>query len=119
MRFYSSPSSIIVSDALMYNGVQFCLVGRSRACSAACEESNFATLPKEVEQRLEACRRWVVFSDLHVHQRHSPYWRDALAAVQAAASELQAGCIFLVRHATVHYMRSPHALRTPSIMLTL
>lgn len=58
---------------------------------------SFATLPRDVEQRFASLTEWIVFSDLHVHQRHSPHWREALDSVRSAAEERQAGCIFLVR----------------------
>lgn len=41
--------------------------------------------------------RWILFSDLHVHERYSPHWRSSLNSVSQIATQYDAGCIFLVR----------------------
>jgi hypothetical protein len=40
--------------------------------------------------------KWIVFSDLHVHQKFEPYWQNALAEVHALATAKRAGVLFLV-----------------------
>ena len=48
-------------------------------------------------RKLAAAARWIVFSDLHVHHKFDPHWREALAEVDRIATEHSAGVLFLVR----------------------
>eukprot|EP00892_Ulva_mutabilis_P005450 jgi/Ulvmu1/3277/UM151_0025.1 len=61
---------------------------------AAVAQSFLEPEAQDVE-RFSTIKRWIVFSDLHVHQRFDPYWRDSLHSVSAIAAEHNAGCIFL------------------------
>lgn len=51
----------------------------------------------DVVDYFSSINRWVVFSDLHVHERYTPHWRSCLHSVSQIATEYNAGCIFLVR----------------------
>ena len=99
--------------------VSYCVraPGTCRGFSAACKdtEHSFASLPQDVEQRFKGIERWIMFSDLHVHQRHSPHWKSALDCVRSAAAERQAGCLFLVRLPGWHC--SPHNILSAIVML--
>jgi hypothetical protein len=44
----------------------------------------------------EDVRQWIVFSDLHVHERYAPHWKDALQEIAGLLGLYNAGCIFLV-----------------------
>lgn len=46
---------------------------------------------------LKQAERWIVFSDLHVHQKYEPHWQQALDDVHALAKDRDAGVLFLVR----------------------
>jgi hypothetical protein len=50
-----------------------------------------------LEAKLASVDRWLVFSDLHVHQKYDPHWQEALRSVHDLASQHSAGVLFLVR----------------------
>lgn len=67
---------------------------------AATEQSAAAaafTRNPALEQKLASRDRWVVFSDLHVHQKFEPHWQEALVSVHDLATKHSAGVLFLVR----------------------
>jgi hypothetical protein len=64
-------------------------------------------------QKIKHVKRWIVFSDLHVHARYAPFWRLSLERVHALAIEHDAGCLFLVRHPSPSSVPSRYCTRCP------
>ena len=71
-------------------------------------------LSPELENKLKSVKSWIVFSDLHVHERHEPQWQQALDVVDKLAREHNSGCLFLgdfweartsVKHATLNQVQ--------------
>lgn len=58
---------------------------------------NLCVQPDALTRKLQSVDKWVVFSDLHVHPKFSPYWQDALSTIHSLAVERSAGVLFLVR----------------------
>lgn len=50
-----------------------------------------------LKSKIEAVEKWIVFTDLHVHERNDGHWEAALATVDELATQHNAGCLFLVR----------------------
>lgn len=50
-----------------------------------------------LKSKIEAVEKWIVFTDLHVHERNDGHWEAALATVEELAMQHNAGCLFLVR----------------------
>lgn len=62
----------------------------------------FVQASPETSELFSSVKRWIVFSDLHVHQRFHPHWRSSLNSVSKIASAHNAGCIFLVRRSQIY-----------------
>lgn len=69
----------------------------SESLGGHCVANKFVEPSANDTRVFSGVKRWIVFSDLHVHQRFDPYWLDSLNSVSKIATEHNAGCIFLVR----------------------
>ena len=72
-------------------------VTASPAVAAQDAPCRLAGAEEPLARALRQADRWIVFSDLHVHQKYEPHWQRALQDVHSLAQERGAGILFLVQ----------------------